>query len=91
MDKCVRHIGDWSWFAASNKVLGRHKGPNSRFRSKLTKKKDILRQNSNLQNQVFYQKETNRKLQTQFNKLTFEYKKVLQEINNLKMKEAKKD
>ena len=42
MNKCVHHIGDWSWFGASNKVLNSKRSPNSRYRSKLTKKKDTL-------------------------------------------------
>lgn len=42
MDKFVRHIGDWSWFAASNQVLGKQSGPNNKFKSKLTKKKREL-------------------------------------------------
>lgn len=84
MDKCVKHIGDWSWFAASNKVLGKNTSPNDKFKSKLTKKKDILRQNSNLYQQIKNQKQTNNKLNMEFNKLTFQYKKVLEELNNLK-------
>jgi hypothetical protein len=52
MDKCVKHIGDWSWFEASNKVLRKTSGPNSKFRNKLTKKKDIIHQNDNLNKQL---------------------------------------
>ncbi len=27
MSKCVKHIGDWSWFSASNTVLKRKRTP----------------------------------------------------------------
>ena len=38
MSECVRHTGDWSWFEASNQVLGKKKPPHSRFIIKKLKK-----------------------------------------------------
>jgi hypothetical protein len=38
MSTCVRHEKDWSWFEASNLILGKHAQPNSGFVRKSIKK-----------------------------------------------------
>lgn len=49
MDKCVQHTGDWSWGDASNKVLHKQRPLLDRFAVKLTKKKDIIARQNQLE------------------------------------------
>ena len=41
--ECFKHTGDWSWFAASNEVLGNKLPPMVHYTEKLKKKSDFIR------------------------------------------------
>jgi hypothetical protein len=38
MSKCVKHSYDWSWFDASNKILGKQNEAHPEYKKKLIKK-----------------------------------------------------
>jgi hypothetical protein len=42
MSKCVKHSYDWSWFEASNSVLGLDSKAHPHYAKKLEKKKDVI-------------------------------------------------
>lgn len=88
MDKCVKHLGDWSWFAASNQVLKKNREPTKKYANKLTKKKDILQENAKLHSDIQKEKTSSAKLNNNLNKLTGEYKKLKEEFGQFKKSES---
>lgn len=52
MSSCVQHSYDWSWYQASNEVLGLTAEAHRHFAKKLIKKEEIMHEKEGLESEV---------------------------------------